>query len=161
MSMEIGNFREKPHPLDLRLDRILNAPRELVFEALTQPEHLKNFWAPRPFTIPVCEVDLRPGGIWRYSMRSPEGWEHLCTALYQEIERPRKLVMISSVPGKDGKPIFELRQTITLEEKGKKTALALEFKVLQANPGSKPYLGGMKQGTNMTLDNLAAYLEKK
>jgi uncharacterized protein YndB with AHSA1/START domain len=160
MSMEIGNFETKVHPRDLKLTRIVKAPRKLVFECLTQAKHLVHFWAPKPYTTPKCKVDLRPGGKWLYTFRSPEGQEHDCEAIYREVDAPKKLVMESSVPGPGGKPFFTLRQTITLEDKGKETGLVLEFKVIQANPGSEPFLGGMEQGTNGTLDNLVAYAAK-
>jgi hypothetical protein len=68
--------------------------------------------------------------------------------------------MESFVPDPTGKPFFVIRQTITLEEKGMETGLVLEFKVLQANPGSEPFLAGMAQGTNGTLDNLVEYLTR-
>ncbi len=161
MTTEIGNFREKAHPKDLVLRRTLKAPRKLVFEVFTQAKHLAQWWAPKPFTTPKCEVDLRPGGKWNYTFRSPEGQEHDCQAIYREVEAPRKLVMETSVPSPAGKPFFALRQTITLEEKGDQTELVLAFKVLEANPGSEPFLAGMKQGTNGTLDNLEEYLASK
>jgi uncharacterized protein YndB with AHSA1/START domain len=158
MSTEIGNFESKAHPKDLVIKRIFKAPRALVFEAFTRAEHLVHWWAPKPFTTPKCEVDLRPGGLWRYTFRSPEGITHDCEAVYREVDPPRKFVMESSVPDPQGKPFFLLRQTITLEDRGKETGLVLEFKVLQANPGSEPFLAGMEQGTNGTLDNLVEYL---
>ena len=160
MTTEIGNFNEKPHPKDLVLHRTINATRKLVFEAFTQAKHLTHWWAPKPFTTPKCTVDLRPGGEWNYTFRSPEGQEHDCQAVYQEVNPPGKLVMESSVPSPNGKPFFTIRQTITLEEKGNKTDLVLAFKVLEANHGAEPFLGGMKQGTNGTLDNLEEYLER-
>ena len=104
MSTPTTDFAKRPHPKDLRLSRTFDAPREQVFDALTKAEHLKHFWAPKPFTIPVCEVDLKPGGVWHYSMRSPDGWEHQCTAVYKEVERPRKIAMTASIPAKDGTP---------------------------------------------------------
>ncbi len=161
MPTEIGNFESKAHPKDLVLKRTLKAPRKLVFEAFTQAEHLVHWWAPKPFTTPKCEVDLRPGGLWRYTFRSPEGGTHDCEAIYREVDPPRKLVMESSVPGPGGKPFFTIRQTITLEERGSETLVVLEGKILQANPGSEPFLSGMKQGTNGTLDNLVEYLAGK
>ena len=161
MITETGNFEGKAHSKDLVLKRTIKAPRKLVFECLTQAKHLTQFWAPKPFTTPKCKVDLRPEGKWLYTFRSPEGQEHDCEAIYREVDPPKKLVMESSVPGPGGKPFFKIRQTITLEDKGNETGLVFEAKVLQANPGSEPFLGGMKQGTNGTLDNLAAYLEKR
>ena len=147
------------HEKDLNLTRRVEAPREKVWEAFTRPEHLMRWWAPGGFTMPTCELDLRPGGAWNYSFRSPEGWEHSCRAVFQEVVPPEKLVNISMVPGPDGKPLFRIRQTLTLAEEGKGTQLALKVEVLEAHPGSEPYLAGMEQGTNMTLDNLGPYLQ--
>jgi uncharacterized protein YndB with AHSA1/START domain len=159
--MENTNFENRPHPKDLRLTRKLGAPRELVFEAFTKAEHLVNWWAPKPFSTPRCEVDLRPGGLWLYTFRSPEGQEHDCRAVYREVEAPRRLVIEQAVPAPNGKPFFVIRHTVTFEEKGEGTELVMDVKVLEAHPGSEPFLGGMEQGTNMTLDNLVSYLANK
>ncbi len=156
--MEHGNFEMKAHPRDLRLTRLVKAPRTLVFEAFTKAEHLVHWWAPGGFTMPACEVDLRVGGSWRYTFRSPEGLEHHCYAKYLQVEPPRKLVMTQEVPDATGKPIFRIQQTVTLAEKGEMTEVLLEAKVLLPNLGSEPYLGGMEQGTNQTMDNLAVYI---
>jgi len=154
------DYRDKAHPKDLVLKRTFKAPRQLVFDALTKPEHLIHFWAPKPFTTHNCRIDLRPGGKWTYTFRSPEGLEHHAEHIYLEVAPPQKLVMEAGVPGPDGKPFFRVRQTITLEEKGAETFVTFSGKVLEANPGSEPFLGGMEQGTNGTLDNLLEYLQK-
>src|ERR1700757_372332 len=66
----------QPDPkLDLLLERIVDVPRELVWRAWTTPEHLKKWFTPAPWTTVDCEIDLRPGGIFRTVMRSPEGQE--------------------------------------------------------------------------------------
>lgn len=158
--MEKGNFERTPHPRDQRFIRDVKAPRELVFEAFTKAEHLVHWWPPKPFTMPTCEVDLRPGGSWRYSFRSPEGQEHQCEAKYLEVDPPRRIVMTQAVPALDGKPVFMIRQTVSFQKKGEGTELVMDVKVLQANPGSEPFLDGMSQGTNMTIDNLVQYISK-
>ena len=155
--MELSKMKDKV----IVFKRTYQAPRSLVFEAFTKPEHVKNWWPPKPWTMPHCSIDLRPGGAWRYSFRSPEGQEHACDATYEAVEAPAKLVMTQAVPGPGGKPFFTIRQTITFEEKDGATALTFEVKVLEANPGSEPFLGGMEQGTNMTLDNLSEYLNRR
>ena len=158
MPTETGNFEGKVHPKDFVLRRTLKAPRNLVFECFTKPDHIVHFWAPKPFTTHNCKMDPRVGGEWTYTFRSPDGQEHNGRHTYREIDAPKKLVMEAGVPGPDGKPFFTLRQTILLEDKGQETGLTLEMKVLQANPGSEPFLGGAKQGTGMTIDNLEEYL---
>jgi uncharacterized protein YndB with AHSA1/START domain len=65
-----------PDPkLDLVLERVVDVPRALAWEAWTKPEHLKKWFTPAPWTIAACEVDLRPGGLFRVDMRSPDGRE--------------------------------------------------------------------------------------
>jgi uncharacterized protein YndB with AHSA1/START domain len=61
--------------LDLVLERTIDAPRELVWKAQTRPEHLKQWFAPRPYEISECELDLRPGGIFRIRMTGPDGFD--------------------------------------------------------------------------------------
>ena len=61
--------------LDLVLERTLDAPLELVWQACTQAEHLKRWFAPRPYEIAECELDLRPGGIFRIRMTGPDGFD--------------------------------------------------------------------------------------
>ncbi|HTA77712.1 MAG TPA: SRPBCC domain-containing protein [bacterium] len=158
MAVELGSFENKVHSKDLRFTRIFKAPRQMIFEVFTQPKHLVHWWAPKPFTMPRCEVDLRPGGEWNYLFRSPEGAEHDCQAIYRVVESPSKLVMESSVPNAKGTPFFTIRQTILLVDKGAETELILEMKVLQVNPGGEPFLEGAKQGFGMTLANLEEYL---
>ena len=63
---------------ELVITRIFDAPRELVFQAWTDPEHLKKWWGPHGFTNPVCDVDLRLGGRWSILMRGPDGTEYPC-----------------------------------------------------------------------------------
>ena len=60
---------------DLVLERLLNAPRRLVWEAWTNPEHLKRWWAPKPYETTECEMDLRPGGVFRTRMVGPDGFD--------------------------------------------------------------------------------------
>src|ERR1700679_4074396 len=97
MAIEIGNFEGKKHSKDLVLRRTVKVPQGLVFEVFTRAEHLAQWWAPKPFTLPKCEGDLKPGGFWRYTFRAPEGWEHDCVSVYREVDPPRRLVMESSV----------------------------------------------------------------
>ncbi len=75
------------------MTRTFNAPRHLVFDAWTKPELLQRwFGTPPGWTMPVCEVDLRPGGTYRYVMRGPEGEEIVMRGEYREVVRPERLV---------------------------------------------------------------------
>jgi len=77
---------------ELVISRIFDAPKELVFKVWTEPEHIKNWWGPGPFTAPRCEVDLRPGGEYVYVMRSPDGQEFPVQGKFVEIVKNEKLV---------------------------------------------------------------------
>ena len=86
--------------LDLVLERILDVPPELVWRAWTTPSILKKWFTPAPWTTIDCEVDLRPGGVFRTTMRSPEGEEFPNAGCYLEIVPNRKLVWTNALePG--------------------------------------------------------------
>src|SRR3981189_104790 len=78
--------------LDLVLERVVDVPRELVWAAWTKPEHIKKWFTPAPWTTIDCEIDLRPGGIFRTVMRSPEGQEFPNTGCYLEVIENERLV---------------------------------------------------------------------
>jgi len=70
----MASDRRRPDgPFDLSIRRVIDAPRALIWKAWTDPEHVKNWWAPKPWSTVACEIDLCPGGMFRTVMRSPEG----------------------------------------------------------------------------------------
>ena len=91
----------KPDPkLDLVLERTIDVPRELVWTAWTTPKHIREWFVPKPWTITDCEMDLRPGGIFRTVMRSPEGQEFPNLGCYLEIVPNERLIFTDALlPG--------------------------------------------------------------
>ena len=86
--------------LDLRLERTIDAPRALIWKAWTEPEHVKRWWAPAPWTTVDCRIDLRPGGIFRTVMRSPEGQDFPHeTCLIELVENERIVFTSALAPG--------------------------------------------------------------
>ena len=83
--------------LDLVLERTVDVAPDLVWEAWTNPEHLKAWFTPRPWTTAKCEIDLRPGGIFRTVMRSPEGEEFDSAGCFLEVVPKEKLVWTSAL----------------------------------------------------------------
>jgi uncharacterized protein YndB with AHSA1/START domain len=77
---------------DLVITRLFNAPRELVYKVWTDPKHVKQWWGPKVFTTPVVEMDVRPGGAYRFVMRSPEGDEYPMKGIYLEVIKNTRLV---------------------------------------------------------------------
>ena len=85
---------------DLVLERVLDAPRELVWKAWTDPERLKTWWAPRPYLTPEVEMDLRPGGIFYTRMTGPDGFDARGTGCFLEVVEGEKIVWTSALgPG--------------------------------------------------------------
>jgi uncharacterized protein YndB with AHSA1/START domain len=76
---------------DLEITRVFDAPRELVFAAWTQPDHLASWFGPQGFTCSAVTVDARPGGRWRACIRSPEGEDHWMHGVYREVSAPERL----------------------------------------------------------------------
>ena len=114
---------------DLKLERIVDVKPELVWAAWTQPEHLKKWFAPRPWTVSECQIDLQIGGLCRTTMRSPEGQDFPNTGCYLEIIPNQKLVFTDAL-GADFRPNEKafFTATILLEPHGtgtKYTAIAM------------------------------------
>ena len=82
-----------PSDSEIRMTRLFNAPRRLVFEAMTKPEHVKQWWGRlgEGYSVPVCEIDLRPGGVWRFVNRHPNG-EAAFHGEYREVTPPSRVV---------------------------------------------------------------------
>jgi len=91
----------QPDPkLDLVLERVVEVPKELVWLAWTDSEHLKKWFTPAPWRTVDCEIDLRPGGIFRTVMQGPEGQEFSNAGCYLEIVENEKLVWTGALgPG--------------------------------------------------------------
>lgn len=115
--------RWHPDPnLDLVLQRDIDVPRDLVWAAWTQPEHLSKWFTPAPWSVTECEIDLRPGGIFRTVMRSPEGEEHPHIGCYLEIVPNERLVWTDALlPGYRPAENPFVTAIVTLEARGNGT----------------------------------------
>ena len=90
----------KPDPkLDLVLERVVDVPRELVWECWTKAVHIPHWFVPRPWAVAECEIDLRPGGIFRTVFRSPEGQEFPNVGCYLEVTPNERLICADSDEG--------------------------------------------------------------
>jgi uncharacterized protein YndB with AHSA1/START domain len=81
-----------PSDCEIVLTRTLNAPRKLVWDAVTQPEHVRRWYGCSALTLTACDIDLRVGGGYRYTMRAPDGVDHTMTGVYREITAPERIV---------------------------------------------------------------------
>ena len=149
-----------PTDREIIMTRDFDAPRRLVFEAFTRPEHLKRWWGLRDSTLTVCEVDLRPGGAWRFVTRKANGKEEPFRGEYREITPPERLVYTFMYdvdgfrdPGGLVTDVFHEKG-----EKGRKTTLVetMLFPSLQARDVTLQ--SGMEAGAAESLDRLAELL---
>jgi uncharacterized protein YndB with AHSA1/START domain len=145
-----------PSDRELVITRVFDASRRLVFEAFTKPEHVKHWYGPRSLTMTLCEIDLRPGGRWRYVLRDPDGNEHAFSGVYREIVPPERIVsteVYEAMPGHDR------LVTVTLAEQSGKTTLRSHvlYKSLEDRDGHLQ--SGMEPGMNETFDRLNELLQ--
>lgn len=131
-----------------RVSRVIDAPRALVFEAMTKPEHLVHWHhAGEGWTTPFAEADARPGGALRIGYASPDGKESfVLEGTYREVVAPERIVYEMS----DGRSVIT-----TLEDSGAKTTVTIELGLETEYPEEM-----QRQGWSEHLDNLAAHLAK-
>jgi len=142
------------------ITRVFDAPRELVFKAWTDPEHLARWFGPKIFTIPVCEVDARVGGAWRMVMRAPDGTEYPCGGVYREIVEPERLVFTNNAVDKEGNPVIDGLTTVLFAEEDGKTKLTMRTRGTARVAYAAAYLAGMEVGWAQSLEKLAAELAR-
>jgi uncharacterized protein YndB with AHSA1/START domain len=143
---------------ELVLTRVFDASRELVFKAWTDPKRVAQWWRPRGFTNPVCELDVRPGGAIRIHMRGPDGTVYPMTGVYQEVVEPERIVFTSAPLDAEGNALFELLTTVTFAEQGGKTKQILRARVIKRTAQAAQYLKGMEAGWTQSLEHLAESL---
>jgi len=145
------------------VERHFTAPRTLMFQVFTQPEHLKRWWAPQPYTIPVCTIDLRPGGIWHYCMRSPENQEQWARSVYSEIVPPEKLVYTSTFADEHANPIEGMPEhltTVIFTEEVGKTQVSARVQFASAAALKVAVDMDILQVMSMTWEYLVGYVQE-
>ena len=152
--------------LDLVLERTVDVSPELVWMAWTEPEHLKKWFTPVPWTTVDCEIDLRPGGVFRTVMRSPEGQDFPNLGCYLEIVPHRKLVWTDALEAgyrpsrEDPKLSFRFTASVLLEPHGngtKYTAIAMHQ---NQESRDKHEAMGFQSGWGKALEQLVEHVKK-
>jgi uncharacterized protein YndB with AHSA1/START domain len=148
----------KPDPkLDLVLERVIDVPRELVWAAWTKPEHIRKWFTPAPWTVADCEIDLRPGGIFRTTMRSPEGKEFPNVGCYLDVVTNERLVWTDALlPGYRPAPNPFMSAVVLLKPEGKGTRYTA-IAIHRDEAGRKQHEEmGFQEGWGKALDQLVA-----
>jgi uncharacterized protein YndB with AHSA1/START domain len=149
-----------PAKRTVTLTRSFEAPDELVFQAWTDPKLLAQWWGPKGFTNPVCELDLRRGGAIRIEMKSPDGTVYPMTGAFQEIAKNERLVFTTgAVPDAKGSPQLVGRTIVVFADEDGETTLTLQSTATALPPASQA-LEGMEAGWTQSLERLAALIAK-
>jgi uncharacterized protein YndB with AHSA1/START domain len=138
----------------LIITRLLNAPRELVWEVWTKPEHIKYWWGPNGFRNTIFQMDVQPGGAWDFIMHGPDGTDYKNKSIYKEVIKFEKIVY-DHVSG----PKFRI--IVTFEEQGKKTLLTWRM-LFETSEQLNKIIKEFKadEGLKQNVDKLETYLEK-
>lgn len=142
---------------NLIVTRVLNAPRELVFEVWTDPEHLAHWYGPNGFTITTHEIDVKPGGVWKFMMHGPDGRDYPNKIIFSEVVKPEKLVY-HHASDDDTEPV-SFHVTVTFEAEEGKTKLTMNSDFgspEELERVDKEY--GAIEGDKQTITRLAEYL---
>jgi uncharacterized protein YndB with AHSA1/START domain len=144
---------------ELIINRVFDAPRNLVFQAWTDPSQLMQWWGPKGFTSTVQEIDVKPGGVWRYVMHGPDGRDYQNKIVYMEVVKPDRLVYVHGGEEEDDSRQFQV--TVTFAEQDKKTKLTMRMLFKTAAEREKVVKEfGAIEGANSTLDRLENLLAK-
>ena len=158
----IDSLAATPDDRRLELEREFDAPRELVWMAFADPYHLSQWWGPKGFTNPVCEIDLRAGGKWHHVMRGPDGKDYPTDSVFIEVTPPERIVYrnaaaTAEVFGDNPPPSFV--RVITLDDIGNgRTRLTLNAYFDTAGQKDAVIRRGFREGTEQSFDKLAAHL---
>lgn len=147
-----------PHDREIRVTRVFDAPRQLIFKCHTQPDLVRRWClGPPGWTMPVCEIDFRVGGRYRYVWRSDaDGSEFGFTGEYREIEAPGRVVHTERVDGGPEGPDAEALCTLEITESGGRTTLVQTMRFATPEARDQALHSGMTDGMGASYDRLEA-----
>lgn len=157
VTRQVGKMTITPiSDLEVELTREFNAPRRLVFEAMTRPEHITHWWGSREAPMVECEIDLRPGGRYRYVIRKEKGGQvYAFRGEFYEIVAPERIVQTFEVEGMPDSIAYE---TLTLTERDGKTTLRARSRMESIEARDAMLRSGMEAGAAATYDRLEELL---
>ena len=142
--------------VEVAVTRVFDAPARLVFDAHTIPEQVQQWMlGPEGWTMPVCEIDLRPGGSWHYVWRRADGTEMSMRGVYREVVPPERVVNTESW----GADWPETVNTLTLSEHSGRTTVSQAISYPSKDARDAALKTGMKDGVNLSFNRLADYLK--
>ena len=146
----------EPGRQDVVITRVFDAPRELVYRVYTDPEQVPHWWGPARHSMVVDEMDVRPGGRWRYVETDGDGNEYGFHGIYHQVTPPERLVYTFEFEGMPGHVMME---TITFEDLGDGRTKLIDVGVFQTVEDRDGMVAsGMESGARESMDRLAALL---
>jgi len=147
---DINNTQDR----EMVITRLINAPRELVFKAWTDPDHIAEWWGPKGFSNTIHSMEVRKDGLWDFIMHGPDGTDYINKIIYLEIDEPARLVYSHSDDG-----AMHFLDIVTFEQVGDKTRVTLKiiFHTTEIRDQIMREVGAI-EGGNQTLDRLERYL---
>jgi uncharacterized protein YndB with AHSA1/START domain len=145
---------------EIVITRVFDAPREVIWNAWTDPKQVVRWWGPRGFTATIHEMDVRPGGVWKQTMHGPDGTDYPSHVVFFEVVKPERIVY-SMVGGRKGDPSHQFEATWTFAAQDDKTRLTL--RMLFPSAEIREHVAevyGVIEGGNQTLDRLGEHLAK-
>lgn len=144
-----------PSDREIVMTRVFDAPRRLVFEAWTNPVHVPHWMlGPEGWSMPVCEIDLRPGGAWHFVWRRSDGTEMGMHGVYREIKPPERVVFTERWGG----DWPETLNTVIFSERDGKTTMTCTMLYPSKEARDAAFETGMKDGASISFERLAEYL---
>ena len=140
---------------EIATTRVLDAPRDVVWRAWTDPEQVVQWWGPKGFTTTIEEMDVRPGGVWRHTMHGPDGTDYPNRVVFLEVREPGCLAYLHGEPGEPD----HFFATVLFDDEGGKTRLSMRSLFpSEADRDRVAEEYGAVEGMESTIDELAAFL---
>src|SRR5437899_2105518 len=154
-TMAKADYVIDPGKQEIIITLVFDAPRELVFKAYTDPKLIPQWFGPREYTTTVDKMDVRPGGLWRFVQRNPEGDEFAFHGVHHDIVAPERIVATFEF---EGVPGHVLLQTVTFEPLGQKTRLVEQLVYQSVADRDGMVASGMQRGSDESMDRMAELL---
>ncbi len=155
--MSKTEFVAEPGQQAIVITRTFDAPRDLVFKASTDPDLISQWWGPETYTTRIDQMDVKPGGIWRFVQNDQDGNEFAFRGVYHEIAPAERVVQTFEFEGMPGHVSLE---TLQLEEVDGKTKMTSTAVYQSVEDRDWMFASGMQEGASESMDRLAGLVEK-
>lgn len=153
----LTKFMVEPGKQELVITRIIDAPRDVVFKAITDPSLIPEWWGPKRFVTTVDKMDVRPGGVWRFVQKDGSGNLYAFKGVYHDVLAPERLVYTFEFEGMPGHVMLE---SVTFEDLGNKTKMIDKVIYQSVEDRDGMLREGMKEGAMETMDRFTALVTK-